>query len=83
MVALMKFTRDICRLLGLGNGKKWTSFQELLNSATSSNGAGNGSDNMSQRQTGDKIFTLKSVFAVVFRVFCLCLPTQSEFLLKQ
>lgn len=79
----MKFTRDICRLLGLGNGKKWTSFQELLNSAASSKGAGNESDKMSQRQTGDKIVTLKSVSAVVFRVFCLCHPTQSEFLLKQ
>lgn len=82
MVALMKFTRDICRLLGLGNGKNWTSFQKLLKSATSSNGAGNESDNMSQRQTMEKIFTLKCVSAVVFRI-CLCNPTQSEFLLKQ
>lgn len=29
MVALMKFTRDICRLLGLGSGKKRPTFQKL------------------------------------------------------
>lgn len=36
MVALMKFTRDICRLLGLGSGKTCPSFLKFLNSAASS-----------------------------------------------
>lgn len=78
----MKFTRDICRLLGLGNGKKRSTFQKLLNSAASSNSAGNESDNKTPRQTVAKIFTQKCVSGVVFRI-CLCHPTESEFWLKQ